>query len=76
MAVGALAAKEALVYDPLRLSESTIEAILRRQELRPVRDELAAFLETKPGKTAPVREVQAKYGSLLYELLAVGGIVR
>lgn len=76
LSVGALAHKDAYVYDPLRLSESTLDAIIRRRTLLPLHQELVAYLNAQPGRTASIRDVQSRYGSALYELLAIGGVVR
>ncbi|MBL8132602.1 MAG: hypothetical protein JNL42_12155, partial [Anaerolineae bacterium] len=76
LSVGALAHKDAYLYDPLRLSESTLDAIIRRRLLLPTLQELVGYLDALPGKTASIRDVQSRYGSTLYELLAIGGVIR
>ncbi len=70
------AVKERYVYDPLSLSATTMEALCRRDVLRPSYDVLVSMLEARSGKTAPLSEIPGLVGEYWAEILDMGGIDR
>ncbi len=62
------------VYDPLRVGERTMEVVVRRHELEPVRQEIAEFITSKPGQTAAREELEQKFSAkMLNEVIQLGG---
>lgn len=76
LAVGALAKKDRYIYDPLRLSESTIEAILYREALLPMHAAMLAWLAEQPGQAAPWVGLTNQFGRHSRDLIAMGGVSR
>ncbi|MBE2196565.1 MAG: hypothetical protein IAE83_20505 [Anaerolinea sp.] len=65
----------ALVFDPLRISRESLEAMHERQTVIPARDEMLAALQARPGQTMPRAALVEKYGSKLLErAMAMGGM--
>ena len=50
------------IYDPLRLSRSTIDELLRRETVAPQYLELVELLRSKPGSTMPEAELAERFG--------------
>ncbi|MFN8529600.1 MAG: helicase-related protein [Anaerolineae bacterium] len=58
---GALEQIEGFIYDPLLLSATTVEDIVRKQRLMPLNEAIAAFVGSRPGNTAPLSEIMARF---------------
>ncbi len=62
------------VYDPLRISDSTMGEVRQHHELAALREEVIEYLQAKPGQTAPQDELAQKYGAERFkDLLSLGG---
>ncbi|NJL55970.1 hypothetical protein HC928_12835 [bacterium] len=62
------------VYDPLRLSQNTMQEVCRRHELMPLYRELIDYLAAQPGHTAPLTELEDKFTrKLLNDIMNLGG---
>ncbi len=71
---GVLRQLEELVYDPLRLSQSTMEKVHHRYALLPFREQLVQVLRARPGATAPRSELEEIFGKdMLNTLLNTSG---
>ncbi|MBZ0294877.1 MAG: hypothetical protein K8L99_20110 [Anaerolineae bacterium] len=65
------------VYDPLRVSDSTMGEIRRQHSLMAAQQDLIDYLRAKPGQTAPQTELAEKFGiTELNEMLSLGGVVQ
>jgi hypothetical protein len=74
---GHLKQMDGLVYDPLRLSLSTMSEVVRRRSLIPIHQQIIEYLRSKPGQTAPQTEIAEKFGADNFrESLAIGGFSR
>ncbi|MDX2160612.1 MAG: helicase-related protein [bacterium] len=74
---GALDEMGGYVYDPLLVSPSTIEDILRKQYLKPLNADIIAYLNQKPGGTAPVSELVMRFNDESFDdAVSLGGLVR
>ncbi|MDZ4771444.1 MAG: helicase-related protein [Chloroflexota bacterium] len=73
---GALTQKKDYIYDPLRISESTIDAIVYREALVPTSQEMLAVIGDAPAQTVSLTDMQQRYGRMLSDLVAMGGVVR
>ncbi len=63
-----------LIYDPLRLGHSTMQAIAHKHRLMPLHQELHTYLHKQDGSTAPKTLITEKYDKqTLNELLNMGG---
>jgi len=64
------------IYDPLRLSPTTIDELVRREALAPQHQELVALLRSKPGAAMPQAELVERFGvDLFRDLLGWGDVV-
>lgn len=76
LASGLLRHSEALVYDPLRIGPKTIRLANRQHRLGPMREQIKAYLEEKPGATASRQAIINQFGydaSALNEVMSSGG---
>src|SRR5690606_35668468 len=77
LASGHLKQMDGLIYDPLRLSLSTMREVVRRRALIPIRQQIIEYLREKPGQTAPQQEIIEKFGADNFrEALTIGGFSR
>lgn len=61
------------VYDPLRVSDSTMGEIRRQHSLVAAQQTVIDYLRTKPGHAAPLSELAEKFGSTdLNDILTLG----
>lgn len=66
---------QSLIYDPLSLSESTIQSVEHRYQLMPLYNELTHYLEQKKGMTASYDELSQKFDEdMLNSVLNMGGM--
>ena len=72
---GALDEVNGFIYDPLLLSQSTIEEVIRKQQFIPLRNALTAYLQQKPSATAPIDELIKRFGEGTQDALTLGGLV-
>ncbi len=72
---GALDEVSGFIYDPLMLSQSTIDEVIRKQQFAPLRNAIAAYLLQKPGAVAPVDELIKQFGDGTQDALTLGGLV-
>ncbi len=62
------------VYDPLQLSEGTMQNVQRQHELKPIRDQIAAMLEERTGNTMPREALYEKFPrDVVNEIASTGG---
>lgn len=61
------------VYDPLRLSESTITVIQHEHEIGPIREQIMALLESREGNTIPRDELFDQFGTDQANAIVNGG---
>ncbi len=61
------------IFDPLRITESTMMEVRRHHELAGMRQELESYLRDKPGQTVSYDDLSEKFGQRLNEVLALGG---
>jgi hypothetical protein len=62
------------VYDPLRVTSNTMQAVQHHHELLALRQTVMDYLENKPGKTASLDELMSRFDERqIRELLALGG---
>lgn len=64
----------AIIFDPLFYSTGTIKEVERRLKLEPLREEIAAYLMTKPAQTASQSELAERFGEQkVREVIMAGG---
>ena len=73
LANGVLKQMGDFIFDPLRITETTMQEVIRHHELMGLRQELESYLRDRPGQTAPHDELLEKFGLRLNEALALGG---
>ena len=74
---GALDQLNDFIFDPLMLSFTTMEDIVAKQRLLPLHRQLIAYLQSKPGTTASIAELQQRFqGYEVESALSLGGVVR
>jgi hypothetical protein len=74
IALGALASRGDYIYDPLVLSDSTVDALIRREEMARAHTELLAYLRACPGMTASMKDLEGRW-TRLSEVRQMGGLV-
>lgn len=63
-----------LIYDPLRLGGKTMQIYAHETELKPVRDQVIAYLMEQPGYTAPREDLARRFEwRMLIEVIQSGG---
>lgn len=72
--IGTLKYHEDLVYDPLRISDKTMQEVGRKQQAITFHRELNEYLRQQAGQTAPLEEVQKRYSpKLINDIMSLGG---
>lgn len=73
--LGMLKYQDEFIYDPLRLSANTMQEVCRRHELEPFRREIVELLESRPGNTAPMHELEERFTrKILVDVMNLGGL--
>jgi hypothetical protein len=76
---GMLKRADKFIYDPLRLSDGTMQAVVRHHRLIPIHQNMLNYLATQPGKTASKNDLAGRFGGgdagSMKDLLAMGGLV-
>jgi len=65
---------DSLIFDPLRISRTSVEAIQRQKVVAPLREQILALLKEQPAFTMPRSDLIERFGSKLFEqALEMGG---